>query len=51
VSEPDSNKAREVPRLRASIIARDAEGRVLILEHIRPHGVYLVLPGGGVDRG
>ena len=51
MSEPDSNKAREVPRLRASIIARDAEGRVLILEHIRPHGVYLVLPGGGVDRG
>lgn len=47
----ESEKAWEIPRLRVSIIALDAKCRVLVLEHIRPDGVYLVLPGGGVDRG
>lgn len=33
------------------MIARDPDGRVLLLQHIRPHGRYRVLPGGGVDYG
>ncbi len=39
------------PRLRASLITHDPEGRILLLEHTRSHGSYWVLPGGGVDPG
>jgi 8-oxo-dGTP diphosphatase len=39
------------PRLRVAMIARDNEGRILLLQHVREHGNYWVLPGGGVDPG
>ena len=39
------------PRLRVAIIALDEASRVLLLQHTRPHGVYWVLPGGGVEPG
>ena len=40
-----------LPRLRAALIALDDHGRILLLKHVRPHGQYWVLPGGGVDAG
>jgi ADP-ribose pyrophosphatase YjhB (NUDIX family) len=40
-----------LPRLRAALIALDDLGRILLLKHMRPHGQYWVLPGGGVDAG
>jgi 8-oxo-dGTP diphosphatase len=39
------------PRLRATLIALDDLGRILLLTHVREHGTYYVLPGGGVDKG
>lgn len=39
------------PRLRVAMIACDFDGRVLLLQHVRKHGEYWVLPGGGVDIG
>jgi len=39
------------PRLRVALITLDAKGRILLLQHTRPHGVYWVLPGGGLDAG
>ncbi|MCX6646126.1 MAG: NUDIX hydrolase [bacterium] len=39
------------PRLRVAMIARDINGRILLLQHVREHGNYWVLPGGGVDLG
>ena len=39
------------PRLRVAMIARDDNRRVLLLQHVREHGKYWVLPGGGVDPG
>jgi ADP-ribose pyrophosphatase YjhB (NUDIX family) len=38
------------PRLRVALIARD-DGKILMLQPVREHGNYWVLPGGGVDRG
>jgi 8-oxo-dGTP diphosphatase len=38
-------------RMRAALITRDPDGRVLLLQHERAHGRYWVLPGGGVDQG
>lgn len=39
------------PRIRVALIARDKSGRILLLNHVRSHGTYWVLPGGGVDFG
>lgn len=38
------------PRLRVALIARN-DGKTLMLQHVREHGNYWVLPGGGVDLG
>jgi 8-oxo-dGTP diphosphatase len=51
VKSAESDRDYQAPRLRSSIIARNSDGRVLLLEHIRPYGRYLVLPGGGVKYG
>jgi len=39
------------PRLRASVILVNEFRRILVMQHIREHAVYWVLPGGGVDIG
>jgi 8-oxo-dGTP pyrophosphatase MutT (NUDIX family) len=39
------------PKLRVAMITHDEHGRVLLLQHVREHGRYWVLPGGGVDVG
>lgn len=38
-------------RLRVALVTRDPEGRILLLNHVRPHASYWVLPGGGVNPG
>jgi len=55
VSDRDSSGkvGWESPRLRATLIAFDELGRVLLVEHlrVRPERRYWVLPGGAVESG
>lgn len=39
------------PRLRVCLAASDDYGRIFLIQHIRQHANYWVLPGGGVDEG
>ena len=38
-------------RLRATLVAHDERGRILLVRHLRPGDTYWVLPGGGVEFG
>ncbi len=37
--------------MRVALITGDSAGHILLLNHVRPHGSYWVLPGGGVESG